>query len=395
MNDYFLSLLIVDDEPSIRNGLAIAVEWNEIGIEVLGVAADGNEAFSMIETLHPHIVITDIRMPNCDGLELIRKVREKDLSCHFIILSGYDDFKYAQAAIRYQVNSYLLKPIQMDDLIKEVIFLRDTTLKEIQENDSLRTTRQQLLLHNDTLRTHFCERLLDNEYKTDIEVENQINTLKIPLQNEASQVLVFHYNLVKNQDDLTNAEVLKKLLIEKIQTSFAAYPCMTVAKDMATIALIINVSTDSDLTVSKLHDCCNLLLSLLQTEKSLSIHIGIGDCVPSLLSTNTSYLSALEAVSYRIYQTQQRIFDTTALSPTAPPIISTNQKINNELINAIYSYNLDDLNQLLHDFFHSLFYVEIPPPNYIRGMCIFLMIDVQNGLSNYMDEIKQLYTDIP
>ncbi len=116
--DYNLSLLIVDDEPSIRNGLANAIHWENIRINVIGVASDGFEAVNMIHTLKPHIVITDIRMPNCDGLELIRIVREENIPCKFIILSGYDDFKYAQTAIKYQVFSYLLKPIQINELIK-------------------------------------------------------------------------------------------------------------------------------------------------------------------------------------------------------------------------------------------------------------------------------------
>ena len=395
MSYTYLSLLIVDDEPSIRNGLASSIKWNDIGIEVIGVASDGNEAMTLIRQLHPHIVITDIRMPNCDGLELMRRVREEEISCHFIILSGYDDFKYAQTAIRYQVDSYLLKPIQIEELKKEVISLRDLTLAEMQKDNSLRTTAQQLMQQNDTLKMHFCLKLLNNEYKTAKEIESQLDHFQVPLKNVISRVLVFIYKEITTQTPLEQDFSLQKLLFISIDKAFDEYACMVVEKEPGTIVLIVNNQSDLLPSLEELHARCSRALHQIQEKKLLSIHVGIGDIASSLLHTNDSYLSALESVSYCIYQTKQKIFDSSIISHTATPVISPNPKINQELVDAIFRGNIDDLNRLLHDFFHSLFYVEIPPPNYIRGMCIFLMIEVQNSLSNYLDEIKQLFFDIP
>ncbi|MEG0566502.1 MAG: response regulator, partial [Hungatella sp.] len=115
-----ISILIADDESSIRNGLLSAIPWDELHMTVLGTAKDGMEAWSFIQSCHPEIVITDIRMPHLNGLELIKRCRDYHLDIQFILLSGYDDFTYAQTAIRYGARAYVLKPLKREELIAEL-----------------------------------------------------------------------------------------------------------------------------------------------------------------------------------------------------------------------------------------------------------------------------------
>ena len=91
------------------------VDWDALGMEVVAVAENGIEALEKIKEFHPDIVITDIRMPGYDGLDLIRLGKEEAPKAEFVIISGYRHFEYAQMAIRYGVNAYLLKPIRKDD----------------------------------------------------------------------------------------------------------------------------------------------------------------------------------------------------------------------------------------------------------------------------------------
>ncbi|MDF2935793.1 MAG: response regulator [Paenibacillaceae bacterium] len=103
-------LLIVDDEPLIRRGLAKLVEKNPLGWSVIGEAGNGQEAYARLEELRPDLVITDIRMPLMDGLELARQIAVAAPETAVIILTGYRDFEYAQMAIQYGVKQFLLKP---------------------------------------------------------------------------------------------------------------------------------------------------------------------------------------------------------------------------------------------------------------------------------------------
>lgn len=132
-----IKLLIVDDERFIRETIASIIDWKSLGVEVIGQAADGIEAYNIILDEYPDIVMTDIKMPGLSGLELIQKIHAADKDTAFIILSGYDDFEYAKEAMKYGVRHYLLKPCNAQQIIScihETVaeLFRRNTLRESQ-----------------------------------------------------------------------------------------------------------------------------------------------------------------------------------------------------------------------------------------------------------------------
>lgn len=108
--------IIVDDEAKVCNLILSLGDWKILGIEVAVVCHDGEDALAAIETHRPDIVISDIRMPVYDGLELVRRTREAGIPSEFIIISGHKQFDYAHKALQYNVNDYLLKPIDQQEL---------------------------------------------------------------------------------------------------------------------------------------------------------------------------------------------------------------------------------------------------------------------------------------
>lgn len=130
-------VLIVDDEPFVRKGLALLIKWEEHGFAICGEAENGKKAVSKIEQLKPDVVITDVRMPEMDGLELIKhQVEYMKTTVKFIILSGYDDFKYAQTAIKYGVRQYILKPIEQEELISILNNLHNELTEEMHRKEA-------------------------------------------------------------------------------------------------------------------------------------------------------------------------------------------------------------------------------------------------------------------
>lgn len=115
-----MKILIVDDEPIVREGLKNNVSWQELDLRVVGCEANGKSALDVFNREQPDIILTDIRMPFMDGLELTREVKKLDPLVVVILLSAYDDFKYAQQAIRLGAFDYILKPIDIDTL-KETV----------------------------------------------------------------------------------------------------------------------------------------------------------------------------------------------------------------------------------------------------------------------------------
>lgn len=113
-------ILIADDELIIRQGLRCILNWRELGYQIIGEAANGTDALDFILNQNPDLVLLDIRMPQMLGIDVVKHAREQGYQGKFIILSGFTDFKYAQAAIRYGVDYYLTKPIDEDELLETV-----------------------------------------------------------------------------------------------------------------------------------------------------------------------------------------------------------------------------------------------------------------------------------
>jgi two-component system response regulator YesN len=111
-----IKILIADDEKNIRLGI-IKILSESFDLEIaFHEAKNGEDALEKTQSLKPDILITDIRMPKMDGIELMRLVREKNAAIPIVVLSGYDEFSYAQKAITYQAASYILKPIDREEL---------------------------------------------------------------------------------------------------------------------------------------------------------------------------------------------------------------------------------------------------------------------------------------
>jgi len=111
------NILIVDDEPIIRKGMKQFLDWDQYGFAIIGEAANGFEALRFAQNNQVDLLITDIKMPGMDGLELVEKLHEQNLYPYVTVLSGYGEFEYARRAINQGVQSYLLKPIQEEELI--------------------------------------------------------------------------------------------------------------------------------------------------------------------------------------------------------------------------------------------------------------------------------------
>lgn len=111
------NVLLVEDEKVIRQGMVVLIEEVAIGFKVLWEAEDGTRAWDILKHETPDVLITDIRMPNMDGLQLIQKTRVLYPEMSVVIVSGYDDFAYARQAIMYGVEDYLLKPIDRVEFV--------------------------------------------------------------------------------------------------------------------------------------------------------------------------------------------------------------------------------------------------------------------------------------
>lgn len=164
-----LKIILVEDELRTRNGLKAIITKFAQDCEIIGEASNGLEGYELIKTLTPDVVISDIKMPFCGGLEMIHKLRMEGFLTKFILLTGYADFDYARQAISLQVEEYLLKPIVVSDLTallekvrhgltspKEILSIETSLLNYLSSTCSIEDVKASLLTY-----PHLLEGTLD------------------------------------------------------------------------------------------------------------------------------------------------------------------------------------------------------------------------------------------
>ena len=116
-----LKVLIVEDEPYVRKGIVLSVDWTALDCFVVGEAANGEEGLAAALRYQPNIIITDIKMPKMDGIEMLKRLREAGCGAQVIILTAYSDFEYAKNALHYGAADYLLKPFRDGELEQVIV----------------------------------------------------------------------------------------------------------------------------------------------------------------------------------------------------------------------------------------------------------------------------------
>lgn len=168
-----LKALIIDDEEMTRRGLIKNIPWDDLELKVIGEAEDGEDALELINKYKPEILLCDIRMPIMNGIELVKKVREKNYNCQIIFLSGYSDKEYLKTAIKIRAIDYVEKPI----IISELVTALEKAIKiwKKERKQELNESRQNLedKDHNQVSRTVYeVISYINENYNKDISIKS-------------------------------------------------------------------------------------------------------------------------------------------------------------------------------------------------------------------------------
>jgi two-component system response regulator YesN len=170
-------LMIVDDEPVLRNGLAELIQWSTYNIQVVGTSRDGIEALELLQETQPHIVITDVQMPRMNGVELSQKIREISADIQIIFISGFDELDYLRNALQVQAADYILKPLKHSDL--EAVLVK--VLQRLDETEEQQTSKQlmeqKLSKSLSLLQTKQMQDLIKNDGSEVVDWQEQLDLL--------------------------------------------------------------------------------------------------------------------------------------------------------------------------------------------------------------------------
>ncbi len=300
-------LLIVDDEEFVRTSIINIIDWSSLGFTEVFQAENGVEALELSIKVKPDLVLTDIRMPFMDGIELSSKLREQLPDTNIVILSGYDEFKYAQSAITYGVLDYILKPIgptSLTEKMREIKAKLDQT-KSVREH--LNKVRKQLHQSMPLLVEKFLNSLLNNssEVKT---YAKTIDFLELPIRKGPYLICIIEPDL--NNFEYNDAELYSFAVKNIVEETFASNnPVFYDSKGRIIAIYCFN----SMFSFSENHSIIYKLLYILKTNVNYHLNIQVttakGSFVNELNNLYMSYNEAVLALESKYIYGKDNIYD--------------------------------------------------------------------------------------
>ena len=202
-------LLIADDEPKIRKGIRRIINWEQYGICDIVEAEDGEQALEIIQNNNINIMLLDINMPFLNGIQLLEKIQQIDSRISIIIISGYDEFSYAQKALKYNVLEYILKPVNKNELENVIRKALDKIEKDQKDKNYLEWANKQLDTNLEYFKNTIFSKWLSNKL-SDKEMLEDLNFLGKRFDNNIGMILISTMN--KNSESRYNKKWNDRLI---------------------------------------------------------------------------------------------------------------------------------------------------------------------------------------
>lgn len=302
-------IVFVDDEQMIRQSIVSLIDWQQLGFELVGEASNGQEALTVIEQTLPDVVITDIRMPIMDGLELSRAIKDIDPTIKILILSGHESFDYAQSAIRLNIHAYLLKPVSKADLEQVLMDISQTIDEERRNANDIFKVTKEYMQHLDALKRGYLIGLVTDMYQPHDEgrLRNIAELYQVKFNDDANAVITLTLlnevipqvnEAVTNasKDIIFNGELQWVAYTRTIREVCAKYTQVEVFRVNHTIVMLISDKADffeNELDV--------MLLEIQQTlVKLFDTHavMGISQPINRLIDVKKAYRQAMNATNF-------------------------------------------------------------------------------------------------
>jgi two-component system, response regulator YesN len=285
-------IFLVEDEVVTREGVRENVDWQAHGFEFCGEAADGESALPLLQTTRPDVLITDIKMPFMDGLQLSKIVRERMPGVKIVILSGHDEFEFAQQAVNLGVTEYLLKPVTVKKLHQVLQKLAAQLDQEQKDQQTLKQYQAQIDENRAALRERLLLKLIMGVIGPTEAIE-QGQLLGIDLIARCYLVVILNTGLSDRSDQFDYDE--HQQVLHTITSLVENNPdVFTLNKNWEDLVLLLKGSTPEYLEEDR-----DLLLTQINREVSKSryrLTIGSGSCKSHLTDISESFIEALLSI---------------------------------------------------------------------------------------------------
>lgn len=289
-----MRLLIAEDELWLRKRLVSTIDWSSYGISEVYEAEDGGEALEIALKEKPDIVITDIRMPELSGIDLMKKLNENSIFSKMIVVSGYDDFEYAQGALRMGAINYLLKPVDEEELLDSV----KRCVEELKKEKNKETVFDKQSAASEMLMEHIYEDLIfETSEKRTEELLQKLSRKEIGFPFQSAAVVnmqVREHTFFVNDKVKSDMWSVYQWLRRNLQED--CYECQYLYMRGSQIVLLLFGDDPEAKFMERVENWVQLILEALQKELNISLFMAAGDVTDDFSGIHRSYEMAQKKI---------------------------------------------------------------------------------------------------
>lgn len=289
-----MRLLIAEDELWLRKRLVSTIDWSSYGISEVYEAEDGGEALEIALKEKPDIVITDIRMPELSGIDLMKKLNENSIFSKMIVVSGYDDFEYAQGALRMGAINYLLKPVDEEELLDSA----KRCVEELKKEKNKETVFDKQSAASEMLMEHIYEDLIfETSEKRTEELLQKLSRKEIGFPFQSAAVVnmqVREHTFFVNDKVKSDMWSVYQWLRRNLQED--CYECQYLYMRGSQIVLLLFGDDPEAKFMERVENWVQLILEALQKELNISLFMAAGDVTDDFSGIHRSYEMAQKKI---------------------------------------------------------------------------------------------------
>lgn len=351
MNKY--TVLLVDDEEEVIQVMRRKINWEGLGFLVIGYADNGVKALEMMEEFQPDVVMTDIKMPYMDGMELAKMIKKEYPATKVLIFTGFDQFEYAKEAIHLEIEEYLLKPVNSVEVTNVFTQLKIKLDQEISEKRNVQVLQKYYMESLPFLQANFYSMLIEGKVHEE-EIPEHLSDYQISLEGPFFCCLVVHTSsgqATKDMNPVLLSTSVQKQAGERLGEKWRA-KCFSYLGNTVLIAQLGNESEISELT-----DECDRFCRYAGRIIGAVVTVGVGQACGSLLELSKSYSSAREAVSYRAIYGASRAINIKEIAPQQmnEPDFTTDVELSG-LFKMIRLGSKEDITEAVNKYLEHMFF---------------------------------------
>ena len=305
------TVLLVDDEEEVIQVIMKKIDWEELGLSVIGYASNGVKALELVEEFQPDIVMTDIKMTYMDGMELSQQIKREFPATKILIFTGFDEFEYAKEAVHLEVEEYILKPVNAAELKEVFIQVKNKLDQEISEKRSVEVLQRYYMESLPVLRANFYSTLIEGRIQEN-ELPKYLQDYQIAFAGPLFCCLVIHTSsrqVPEGMNPLLLDTSVRKQAEERLGEKWRAKSFSYLGNT------VMIVQFEEEWQVADLTDECDRFCRYARRMIGAVVTVGVGKVCRDVLELAKSYIGAREAVSYRAIYGASRAVNIREIDP--------------------------------------------------------------------------------